>query len=155
MYLTLPDGLWSTCTWALFKEWECINLHCSTYPSPLKHAPFVEYAAFSTTVWFWFLSQKSSDHSCVGSFLDHQSYSLYLPICLCTKTKVFWFVCLFLSILFCSRSWGQGWWSPKRFLIVEKSFFYLVFIVLNEFEYCSFYEALKHSILWRIELEFW
>jgi hypothetical protein len=42
----------------------------------------------------WMVSQRSSDHSFVGSFLGLQLYSTDLPACHCTNTVQFCFVFL-------------------------------------------------------------
>ena len=78
----------------------------------------------------------------MGLFLDLQFYSIVLRACLCTNTM--WF----LSLLFCSRSWGQGWWIHPELLILLR----LVFVILFFSHSRSTWELVY---FWRIDLEFW
>ena len=51
VYLVLCGGLWSTWTWALYREIEWVNSHSSTWYPPVVPAPFVKNVLLSTG-WF-------------------------------------------------------------------------------------------------------
>jgi len=83
------------------KEW--IDLHSSTGWPPVEPAPFAENALFSIG-WFWLLSQKSSDHKCMGSFLHLHFYSTCLSVCLCSNTMKFFFFFITIALYYCLSS---------------------------------------------------
>ena len=57
--------------------------------------------------------------------------------------------CSFLSLLFCSTAWGQGWWFPQKLLLLLR----IVFPIL--FCYSRWICKLLFLTLQTIELEFW
>ena len=73
------------------------NLHSSTCLLPVEPAPFVENAVFLPQNGLATLS-RTSDHTCVSSFLGFQFYFIYLPAFHCTSTMQF------LSQLLCSSA---------------------------------------------------
>ena len=100
---------------------------------PVVPAPFVENAVFFSTGWFYFPSQRSSDHRCVDSYLVLQFYSIALPVCHCTSTMKF------LSQLLCSTALVKAWYgdSTRGSFIIEKRFSYPSFFVIpDEFADC-------------------
>ena len=83
-----------------------------------------------STVWFWLLYQRSSNHRCVGLFLDLQFYSIDLPVCLCTNTM--WFLSLLLYSIYSLKS---GMVIPSEVLLLLRIVFAMLgfFVILDEY----------------------
>ena len=106
-------------------------------------ASFVENADFFSTGWFQLPCQRSSDHSCVNSFLSLQFYSFDLPVTLPGPCS-FYHNC---SVVELNVRHGN---SVRGSFDVENSFCYPRFFIFpDEFANCPFH--LSEELRWNFD----
>ena len=113
-------------------------MHFPTSQPVVKLASFIEDAFFFLLYGFGFFLK---DHMSIGVWVYFWVFNIisFIDLSLSIQNTM-----QFLLLLFCSRSWSQGWWFPQKFFYCLELFsLSWVFVFTHEVESCSFHVCEK------------